>query len=117
MPRLQHYYEPDALDCNTCITALGSDFGVTPEIITRYERDLVIVIVKCRKIGGADDGMVQVQALISAPQKGARSLYIHQYSALLDCWHQLDRGLLGVAQTPVARNWNGRPQQPAKHAS
>jgi hypothetical protein len=115
VPRLQHYYEPDALDCNQCCTAIATDFGCRAEIETRYERDKVVVIVKVRKIGGVEHDVVQVQAMVTAPQKGAKSLYVLQYGALLDCWHQLDRGLLGVAQTPMERSWYGRPQQPAKH--
>jgi hypothetical protein len=116
VPRLQHYYEPDALDCNQCVTAIATDFGCLVEIDTRYERDKVTVIVKARLIGGVDNNVVQVQSLVSSPLKGAKSLYVLQYSAILDCWHQLDRGVLGVAQTPIERHWNGRPQQPAKHA-
>jgi len=37
-----------------------------------------------------------------------------QYSALLDCWHQLDRGALAVASRPIVRRWDGRPEQPRR---
>ena len=115
MPARQQYYEPDALDCNTCLTAIGRDFGCVAEIETRYERDKVCVFVRCKKIAGTEPDVVQVQAMVSAPLKGAKSLYVYHYSALLDCWHQLDRGVLAVAKTPVQYSWSGRPAQPAKH--
>lgn len=114
MPRSQTYYEPDALDCNQLVTSLGHDFGVIPFLSTSYERDQVVVICSCRKICEAPNGVVQVQALVRAPLKARRSLYIMQYSALLDCYHQLDRGVLGVAQTPLERQWNGRPKVPGR---
>lgn len=115
MPNKQAYYEPDALDCNQLVTSLAADFGVIAEISTRYERDQVVTIVTTRKIAEAPDGVVQVQALVRTPLKARRSLFVQQYAALLDCYHQLDRGVLGVAQTPIERHWNGRPKVPAKH--
>lgn len=115
MPNKQHYYEPDALDCNTVVGSLAEDFGVYPEIRTEYGLDLVRVIVKCYSPSEKAQGLVQVQAMVSAPLKSRRNLYTMQYSALLDCWHQLDRGLLGVATTPITRSWNGRPVMPAPH--
>lgn len=114
MPRQFTSYEPDALDCNTMVTAIASDFGLIAEITTQYVRDKVQVVVRCRPIGGESAGVVQVQALVTAPLKTAKSLYIYQYSALLDCWHQCDRGVLGAAQRPVERDWRGRPQVPVK---
>lgn len=115
MPNKQHYYEPDALDCNTCVTAINTDFGCVADIETRYERDKVVVIVRCRKVGRETSDLVQVQSLVSAPLKGAKSLYVYHYSALLECWHQLDRGVLAVAKAPVEYSWSGRPHQPARH--
>lgn len=114
MPNKQQYYEPDALDCNTMVSALAEDFGVIADIATRYERDQVVVIVTTRRIREAPNGVVQVQALVRAALKARRSLYTMQYSALLDCWHQLDRGVLSVASAPVVRGWNGRPQRPLR---
>lgn len=114
MPKQQTYYEPDAIDCNTIVTSLGNDFGVTPVITTEYVRDEVRVYVHCYKIGGAEASMVQVQAKVSAPLRVRRSLYTMQYSALLDCYHQLDRGLLAVATRPIERDWNGRPKVPRR---
>jgi hypothetical protein len=37
-----------------------------------------------------------------------------QYSALLDCWHQLDRGVLAAAERPIDRGWDGRPRAPRR---
>lgn len=115
MPKQQTYYEPDALDCNTMVTSLGNDHGVLPNIETRYERDQVVVLVRCFKLGQPGGDVVQVQAIVRAPLRARKSLYAMQYSALLDCWHQLDRGLLAVAKTPIERHWNGRPKRPTPH--
>jgi hypothetical protein len=114
VPQKQHYYEPDAIDCNSMVTALAHDHGVTAVVTTDYARDQVVVIAKCYKRGGGPDEPVICQALVKAPLKPVRSLYVLQYSSLLDCWHQLDRGVLAVAQTPLERQWNGRPKVPAR---
>lgn len=111
MPQRPHMHEPDAIDCNTMVQALWEDFGVIYDLETRYELDTVVVICKTYKLREVEAGVVQVQALVKAPLKSRRSLYTLQYSALLDCWHQLDRGVLAVAQTPIERDWNGRPQK------
>jgi len=117
MPNHIQYYEPDQIDCNTLVSALGGDFGVLPEITTEYSRDKVVVYVRCYELSKLSARMVSVQAKVAAPLKTARSLYTMQYSALLDCWHQLDRGVLGVAQTPITRGWNGRPQKPGRSSA
>lgn len=114
MPRQFNSYEPDAIDCNAMWSALCNDFAVIPVITTTYARDKVVVIAKCYKIAGDDEGVVQVQAMVSAPLKAAKSGYVMQYSVLLDCWHQCDRGVLAAATRPVERNWIGRPQVPAR---
>jgi len=117
MPRKQNYYEPDAIDCNTMVSAIGSDFGCKCDITTAYERDQVVVLVRCYTLQQEAAGVVQVQALSRAPLRTARSLYTMQYSTLLDCWHQLDRGVLAAATRPIERAWNGRPRTPAaRHA-
>lgn len=114
MPSKMHYYEPDQIDCNTMVTALGGDFGALPTITTTYERDKVEVVVKCTKVRETTPGLVSVQAKVSAPLRTARSLYSMQYSALLDCWHQYDRGTLAVDKTPISYSWQGRPQTPRR---
>jgi len=117
MPRKQNYYEPDAIDCNTMVSAIGSDFGLQCDITTSYERDQVVVLVRCYSVVQNPSKVVQVQALTRAPLRTARSLYTMQYSALLDCWHQLDRGVLAAATRPIERGWDGRPRMPAaRHA-
>ena len=114
MPSRITYHVPDAIDCNTILHAIANDFGLLPEVITRYERDFVVVIVRCRKPDTSGEGVVQVQALVKTPLKTAKSLYQYQYSAMLDCWHQCDRGLLANATTPIARGWDGRPRTPER---
>lgn len=114
MPRPFTGYEPDAIDCNTLVNAIATDFGLVSEVSTEYGRDQVRVIVRCRPLGGEHAGVVQVQAMASAPLRTAKSLYIYQYSALLDCWHQCDRGVLTAAARPIERGWDGRPRTPAR---
>lgn len=114
MPRKFTSYEPDAIDCATVQSAIGNDFGLYVEVTTSYALDRVTVIAKCRPVCDYPAGVVQVQALVTAPLKTAKSLYVMQYAAMLDCWHQCDRGVLGVAQTAVQRGWDGRPYTPAK---
>lgn len=114
MPRKFNYYEPDAIDCNTLVSALGNDFSVQCDITTAFERDQVIVLVRCHKGIGTASHEVQVQALVRSPLRGAKSGYTMQYSALLDCWHQLDRGVLATATRPIVHSWDGRPEIPVR---
>jgi hypothetical protein len=112
MAQPQRYYEPDAIDCNTLVHAIAHDFSCVATIVTDYRNDQVWVTVRCTALGAPGGDVVQVQALVKAPLKSARSPYTMQYGALLDCWHQLDRGTLAVATTPIERRWDGRPQRP-----
>jgi len=114
MPRNHEGYEPDQLDCNTMSIAISADFGMMPELKTTYSGDLVTVTCKCRQLGMAPDSPVIVQAIVRNPLKLRRSLYVAHYSAMLDCWHQLDRGVAAAATRPIERGWNGRPQQPRR---
>lgn len=114
MPTRYTAYEPDQMDCQVMTRALGGDFGVIPSIETVYTPDQVCTIVRCRKIGGLADSSVEVQAMVRSPLRGARSLYSMHYSALLDCWHQLDRGVLSAQERPITRDWSGRPKQPTR---
>lgn len=114
MPKQQTYYEPDAIDCNTLVAAIGNDFGAICTIDTVYELDHVRTTVRVYSIAERANGVVQVQAMVKAPLKARKSLYTMQYSALLDCWHQLDRGLLSAATRPIERDWNGRPKAPRR---
>jgi hypothetical protein len=112
MPRRIEFYSPDQLDCNTLTTAIGGDFGLRCEITTDYTRDQVVVLVRCRPIAGTAADVVSVQAIVRAPLKTAKSLYTMHYAALLDCWHQCDRGVLAAATRPIEHGWNGRPKVP-----
>lgn len=114
MPRSFGGYEPDQLDCNTISIALGSDFGMVPDITTTYMGDQVVVVCKCRIIGCTEPDDVVVQALDRLPLRTKKSLYVMHYTVMLDCWHQLDRGTLGAATRPIIRGWSGRPQQPRR---
>src|SRR5689334_20582384 len=76
-------YEPDQLDCNQMVTSIGEDFHLVAEIETQYARDRVWVFVRLRTPATDGKGVVQVQAVASAPLKTAKSLYIYQYAALL----------------------------------
>lgn len=114
MPERIKYYEPDQLDCNTLVTALGNDFGCLCDITTSYARDQVVVLVRCHKGIETPGHTVLVQAIVRSPLRTARSLYTMQYSALLDCWHQLDRGLLAAATRPIEYSWSGRPKAPER---
>lgn len=115
MPQKTQYHEPDAIDCNTMVAALGEDFSVLPEVVTSYALDVVQVVVRCRGLGQPGGDAVQVQALVRRPLRAAKNLWAMQYAALLDCWHQLDRGVLAVKKVDIVRGWDGRPEQPAKH--
>lgn len=117
MPQQQHYYEPDAVDCYHLVAALGEDFGCVPEVETIYSLDRVEVRVRVHKLGQPGGDAVQVQARITRPLRQCRNLFVMQYSALLDCWHQLDRGVLGVARAPAVFGWNGRPETPRRRKS
>jgi hypothetical protein len=114
VPRKFTSYEPDQIDCNTMVSSIAADFGLVAEIETQYARDRVWAFVRCRQPATDGKGLVQVQAVASAPLRTAKSLYIYQYAALLDCWHQCDRGTLAAATRPVDRGWDGRPKTPER---
>lgn len=114
MPAKFTAYEPDQIDCNTLVMSIAQEFGLVTEIETQYARDQVWTFVRCRAPAGDGKGVVQVQAMVASPLRTAKSLYVAQYSALLDCWHQCDRGVLAVAGTKVERGWDGRPRTPQR---
>jgi hypothetical protein len=114
MPRRFEGYEPDAIDCQTMCDALASDFGCICQVVVQFSADEVIAIAKCRPLLPAGGNDVLCQAIARRPLKGHGSLYVMVYSVLLDCWHQLDRGVLGAAARPIERGWTGRPQQPRR---
>lgn len=114
MPRNFHGYEPDGLDCAAIVSAIGDDFGQLATIGVTFSLDEVIVIVRCRRLVPEKENPVTVQALCRRPIKHAGSAWVMQYSALLDCWHQLDRGVLAASARPIERGWNGRPHTPRR---
>jgi len=114
MPRPYTAYEPDQIDLNTMLTALGEDFGMRCVLNVEIARDVVITTAKCYRFLGDDDDGPAVVARHKVQLRGQKSAWIGLYAVALDCWHQLDRGLLGAAQTPVIRGWNGRPQRPRR---
>jgi len=109
MPRQFVAYEPDWIDVNTQLTALGEDFGVRCEFVVTVERDSVQCIARCYSIGGTADTVPVVQALARRPIKSQPNTAIMCFSTAQDCWQQLDRGVLGAASQPLAHSWNGRP--------
>jgi hypothetical protein len=114
MPRAFTAYEPDQIDLNTMLTALAEDFGVLCELSVDIAREVVVTSARCYKITqDRDDGPACV-ARHKTPLKGQKSAWVGLYAAALDCWHQLDRGVLGVATAPVVRGWDGRPQRPRR---
>lgn len=114
MPRSFNGYEPDAIDCDQLVRSLAEDFGVLCKLEVSYGLDKIQTIARCYRPADASPALPVVQALVSRPVKGAPSHYVAQYSALLDCWHQLDRGALAVAGVHVTRDWSGRPEVPRR---
>ena len=58
-------YEPDWIDVNSQLTALGEDFGCLCKFDLRVERDSVTVIARCWRIADGDGDVPVVQALAS----------------------------------------------------
>lgn len=109
MPRTFSAYEPDWIDVNAQLTALGEDFGVRCEFTITTERDHLVVIARAYRIGGARGDVPDVQALARRPLKSRPDAAIMCFSTAQDCWRQLDRGTFAAASRPVAHEWNGRP--------
>lgn len=110
MPRQFTAYEPDWIDVNTQLTAIGEDFGLVCEFTIRVERDRVVVYARCRKPGDFDVDSVIVQAMASRPLKSRPDVAIMSFSTAQDCWRQLDAGTFATSSRPIAHEWNGRPQ-------
>jgi len=109
MPRTFAAYDPDWLDVNTQLTALGEDFGVLCEFTITVERDSVISIARCRRPASDDSATPVAQALSRKPLKSQPNLAIVCFALAQDCWRQLDNGNGAITQTPVSYTWNGRP--------
>lgn len=117
MPRKFTSYEPDAIDCDNLVRSLAEDFGVTATVEVSFALDKMRVIARCRKPALSDADVPLVQAIVTRPIKSAPTLYTPVYSALTDCWHQLDRGALAVATSPITRRWDGRPELPRRRTA
>lgn len=109
MPREFTKYEPDWIDVNTQLTALGEDFNVRCDFTITIERDRVVCIARCRRLAIGDNAPVEVQALSSRPIKNPTDMAVVCFALAQDCWRQLDSPHGASAQKPIAHNWNGRP--------
>lgn len=114
MPQRANYHEPDAIDCYSMAQAIGEDFGLLLDVTTGYQLDQVVVLVRAYAPDGKLERTVIVQAMCRRPVKTAKSLWQMQYAAMLDCWHQLDRGVLAAETRPIERGWDGRPRTPRR---
>jgi hypothetical protein len=112
MPARSNYYSPDAIDLNTTISAIANDFGCICNLTLHFRDDKVVVVAICVGLGNKEADGPLVQSRVSRPLKPAPDLAVMFYSAALDCWHQLDRGVLAVANVKPVFGWNGRPHQP-----
>lgn len=110
MPKRESYYQPDLIDCQSQCHAIGEDFGCICELSVTFTADYVVVIARCRKINEDVENPPLVQALVRKPLKASNSLAVMIFSALQDCWHQLDRGTLGATTPAISHLWNGRPE-------
>lgn len=117
MPRKFEGYEPDAIDCDQLTRALAEDFGVLCKLEVSYVLDKVQTIARCVRPALSTPPVVVVQAMVSRPIKAAQSHYVAQYSAMLDCWHQLDRGAAAIVTPPISHGYNRRPELPRRRRS
>jgi len=109
MPQPKIIYEPDWIDVNTQLTAIGEDFGYLCEFTVRVERDRVAVYARVRVAGNYDADGVIVQAMATRPIKSRPNVAIMCFSTAQDCWRQLDAGTLATAARGITSDWNGRP--------
>jgi len=109
MPRKFEGYSPDAIDCYSQAVALGEDFGVLVWVSFTWEGDWVVATATCRRIAESPDGAVVVQARAKRPLKSRPDMALMAFTVMQDCWHQLDRGVLGVKPPAVTHSWSGRP--------
>lgn len=117
MPQKGNYYEPDAIDCNTMATAIGQDFSHLCKTEVEFARDSVVVTCRCYGSAAAPDDAPSVQSRATKPLKSRPDISVMLFSAMLDCWHQLDRGVLGAKPPAISHGWNGRPTVPRRRDS
>ena len=109
MPRKFEAYAPDWIDVNSMLTALGADWGLLCEFQVKVERDFVQVVARCYSLAADLDAGVVVQALARRPIKSKPEIAVMAFATALDCWHQMDRGVLGAKSPGVVHDWSGRP--------
>lgn len=109
MPRKFEGYEPDAIDCDTQVRALAEDFMCVSTQSVEFALDTVVVVTRVYKVADYPNGQVAVQSRLSRPLKSRPQLYTMLFAGLQDCWHQLDRGVLGAKPPAVSHDYHGRP--------
>ena len=109
MPRQIVVHEPDWIDVNTQLTAIGGDFGLLCRFTVTVERDYVVVVARCMPADADSDYVPDAVALAKRPLKSRPNVAIMCFSTAQDCWRQLDSGNGAIASTPLAHSWNGRP--------
>jgi hypothetical protein len=109
MPREFTKYEPDWIDVNTQLTALGEDFHARIEFRTTIERDYVVTIARCFLVSECPELGPICQALSRKPLKSGANLAVICFALAQDCWRQLDAGNSAIEGKPLAHSWNGRP--------
>lgn len=109
MKHSREVYEPDWIDVNSQLTAIGEDFGCICRHSVTVERDNVVVVAKCYRIGGSSADDVVCQALARRPIKSKPNAAVMCFATALDCYQQLDRGALATGARDITYGWNGRP--------
>ena len=102
-------HAPDWIDVNSQVTAIGEDFGCITRFDVRTERDMLTVVARAYRIAGDDTDKPVVQALASRPLRSRPDAAIMCFSTALDCYRQLDSGVLGARDRGITHKWNGRP--------
>lgn len=103
-------HEPDWIDVNAQLTAIGEDFGCICRHTVTVERDYVLVVARCYKLAASDPAPVECQALARRPIKSSPNAAVMCFATALDCYRQLDRGTLATGARDITYDWNGRPQ-------
>lgn len=114
MPRKFETHSPDWIDVNTQITALAQDWGLVTSFRFTVERDYVVCICTTYLISASPNGSVVCQAIVRRPLKSKPESAVMAFTSAYDCWHQMDRGVLGARSPVVSHDWNGRPNIGAK---
>jgi hypothetical protein len=90
------------------------EFGIECKIEVTFKLDKVVTLARCYRPAVTSDAVPVVQALSRRPIKGHGSAWVAIFSVMLDCWHQLDRGVLGARPPVVSHGWDRRPEVPRR---